>query len=130
MLAMQIAPEIQTMPADAPHFGEPPSGRQLEAAVLNKAALMLEDVVGRWQEDSNHAMLDNALRYNQTLWGVFQAELMSQDNQLPDALKQNILSLSSFVDKRTFDVMAYPDPGKLDILIKINRGIAEGLLTH
>jgi flagellar biosynthesis activator protein FlaF len=127
MLAMQIFQEVEAMPVEV---AEPSSGRQLEADVLNKAAAMLEDVVGRWQEDTDHAMLDSALRYNQALWGVFQAELVSPENQLPEALKQNILSLSQFVDKRTFDVIAYPEPGKLDILIKINRGIAEGLAAH
>jgi len=105
----------------------PSDGRRLEAAVLNKAASMLEEVVSHWQEDRNHAHLDNALKYNQTLWSVFQAELMNDENPLPADLRNNILSLSSFVDRRTFDVIAYPAAEKLDILIKINRSIAEGL---
>ena len=125
MIAMQLVAEEMDV-----HTSENINGRELEAAVLNKAAALLEDVVGQWHEDKNHALLDNALRYNQTLWGVFQAELMGEDNALPVELKSNILSLSSFVDKRTFDVMAYPDPSKLDILIKINRGLADGLMAH
>jgi flagellar protein FlaF len=106
------------------------AGRELEAAVLNKAATLLEDVVGHWNEDEDHALLDNALRYNQTLWSVFQAELLDEANPLPPELRQNILSLSTFVDRRTFEVMAYPEPAKLDILIKINRSLADGLLAH
>jgi flagellar protein FlaF len=125
MIAMQLVAEEMDV-----HTSDNANGRALEAAVLNKAAALLEDVVGNWQDDKNHALLDNALRYNQTLWGVFQAELMSEDNALPVELKSNILSLSSFVDKRTFDVMAYPDPAKLEILIKINRGLADGLMAH
>ncbi len=106
------------------------AGRELEAAVLNKAATLLEDVVGHWSEDGDHELLDNALKYNQTLWSVFQAELMDDANPLPSELRQNILSLSTFVDRRTFEVMAYPEPAKLDILIKINRSLADGLMAH
>lgn len=106
------------------------TGRKLEAAVLNKAAMMLEEVLGRWQDDANHSLLDTALRYNQALWSLLQAELLNEHNPLPDTLRENMLSLSSFVDRRTYEVMAYPEPGKLDMLIKINRGIADGLLTH
>lgn len=103
------------------------TGRELEAAVLNKAATLLEEVVGKWQEDTDHALLDGALKYNQALWSVFQAELLEDTTQLPESLRANILSLSAFVDRRTFEVMAYPEPTKLEILININRGLAEGL---
>ncbi len=106
------------------------AGRELEAAVLNKAATLLEEVVGKWQEDTDHALLDGALKYNQALWSVFQAELLEDTNQLPESLRDNILSLSAFVDRRTFEVMAYPEPSKLDILIRINRGLAEGLMVQ
>ncbi|MBM3152732.1 MAG: flagellar biosynthesis regulator FlaF [Gammaproteobacteria bacterium] len=106
------------------------AGRELEAAVLNKAAALLEEAVGRWQEDIDHALLDQALKYNQALWSVLQAELMSDASPLPFPLRENILSLSSFVDRRTFEVMAYPQADKLEILIRINRGLADGLLLH
>ena len=125
MMAMQmVAQELDVITT-----GEL-AGRELEAAVLNKAATLLEDVVGHWQEDADHEQLDSALKYNQTLWSVFQAELMDEANPLPTNLRENILSLSSFVDRRTFEVMAYPEPGKLDILIKINRSLADGLMAH
>ena len=125
MIAMQLVAEEMNVQSNENIYG-----RELEAAVLNKAASMLEEVIGHWEDDENHSLLDNALRYNQTLWGVFQAELMAEDNELPSELRSNILSLSNFVDKRTFDVMAYPEPQKLHILVKINRGLAEGLMAH
>ncbi len=106
------------------------AGRELEAAVLNKAAALLEEVIGHWEEDADHALLDNALKYNQGLWSVFQAELLDDSNPLPAQLRESILSLSSFVDRRIFEVMAYPEPAKLDILIRINRGLADGLMAH
>lgn len=125
MMAMQmVTQELDVTPS------EERAGRELEAAVLNKAATLLEDVVGHWENDKDHELLDNALKYNQTLWSVFQAELLDDASPLPSDLRENILSLSTFVDRRTFEVLAYPAPDKLDILIKINRSLAEGLMAH
>lgn len=103
------------------------SGRELEASVLMRAALLLADVQSSWGQPSHEERLDNALRHNQRIWTLFQAELMNPDHPLPAEIRQNLLSLSAFIDKRTFDVMAYPDPAKLDILISINKNVAAGL---
>jgi flagellar protein FlaF len=103
------------------------SGRDLEASVLIKAALRLQDVQVHWSDPAHDEMLDEALKYNQRVWSFFQAEISMGDNPLPPEIKQNILTLSAFVDRRIFEVMAYPAPEKLDILININRNIAAGL---
>ena len=52
---------------------------------------------------------------------------VTPDNALPVDLRRDLLSLSAFVDRRTFDVMASPSPEKLSALIDINRHIASGL---
>jgi flagellar biosynthesis activator protein FlaF len=104
------------------------SGRDLEATVLNKAALKLQDAKNRWGDADHEESLDEALKYNQRVWTFFQSEVTQADNPLPDAIKQNIMALSVFVDRRIFEVMAYPAPEKLDILININRNLAAGLL--
>lgn len=103
------------------------SGRELEASVLNKAALRLQDVQQHWSAPDHESMLDEALKYNQRVWSFFQSEVSQPDNPLPPEIKQNILALSVFVDRRIFEVMAYPAPEKLDILININRNLAAGL---
>lgn len=104
------------------------SGRDLEASVLNKAALRLLAVQQQWTSDPDHeAMLDAALRYNQRVWSFFQSEIAQPENPLPEDIKGNILTLSLFVDRRIFEVMAYPAPEKLDVLININRNLAAGL---
>jgi flagellar protein FlaF len=103
------------------------SGRDLEASVLIKAALRLQDVQTHWSDPALDEMLDEALKYNQRVWSFFQAEISMADNPLPAEIKQNILTLSVFVDRRIFEVLAYPAPEKLDILININRNIAAGL---
>ncbi len=103
------------------------SGRDLEASVLTRAAYLIADVQHSWDAPHLDERLDNALRFNQKVWTLFQAELSNPDNLLPIDIKNNLLSLSVFVDKRTFEAMAYPDSKKLDILVSINKNIAAGL---
>jgi flagellar protein FlaF len=105
------------------------TGRDLEANLLIKSASRLSAVQLQWDSPSRNEMLDESLRYNQRLWTVFQSEMMDEGNPLPQDLKQNMLALSLFVDKRTFDTINSPSPEKLDILIAINRNIAAGLQT-
>lgn len=102
-------------------------GRELEASVLLRAAAMLANVKNCWDSADRDALLDEALRFNQRLWGLFQVEVSSPENPLPPELKANLVALSMYVDKRIFETMAYPAADKLDILIKINQNIAAGL---
>jgi flagellar protein FlaF len=103
------------------------TGRELEASLLIKSASRLSAVQMQWDSPERNELLDEGLRYNQKLWTVFQAEMMEEKNPLPKDVKQNMLALSLFVDKRTFDTINDPSPEKLDILIAINRNIAAGL---
>lgn len=103
------------------------TGRDLEANLLIKSAARLSSVKLQWDSPERNELLDESLRYNQRLWTVFQSEMMDEANPLPNDVKKNILSLSLFVDKRTFDTINEPAPEKLDILIAINRNIAAGL---
>ena len=103
------------------------SGRETEARVLTQAALKLIDCQKNWDMPGRDAQLDNALRYNQRIWSIFQVEVSKPENPLPENIKVNILHLSRFIDKRIFDTMAFPEKHKLDIIIKINQNIAAGL---
>jgi len=103
------------------------TGRELEAAALFKAARLLESCRDAWAAPDHAAKLDEALRYNQRLWTIFQVELQRPDHDLPNELRLNLLRLSAFVDRRTFDLISEPAPEKLDALIGINRNIASGL---
>lgn len=103
------------------------TGRDLEASLLIKSAARLSAVQMQWDSPERDAMLDESLRYNQRLWTVFQSEMLEEANPLPKDVKNNILSLSLYVDKRTFETINAPAPEKLDILIAINRNIAAGL---
>lgn len=102
-------------------------GRELEAMVLSKAAVILQSVCNEWDAGDRLERLDEALRYNQRLWTFLQVELAKDDNPLPLSIRQNLLTLSKFIDKRTFEIMASPAREKLDILVNINQNIAAGL---
>jgi flagellar protein FlaF len=106
------------------------NGRDVEAEVLTKAALKLKACQDGWTTDEREIDLDSALKYNQRVWCIFQAELENPANAMPTALKGDLLRLIAYIDKRTLEVLAYPAPEKLTILININRNIAAGLRTR
>lgn len=103
------------------------SGRETEARVLTKAALMLKHCQDNWQAADCREKLNEALSYNQKIWSWIQGELLDENNPLPQQIKKNILCLSAFIDKRIFNVMAAPAPEKLDIIIDIHLNLAAGL---
>ena len=103
------------------------SGRDIEAAVLTKAAFKLKECQTNWEAEDRDNRLEEALRFNQRIWSIFQAEIAKADNPLPAQLKLDLLSLSAFIDKRIIETMAYPSPEKLSIVIDINNNIAAGL---
>jgi flagellar biosynthesis activator protein FlaF len=105
------------------------SGRELEASVISRAGLMLKQVQDNWNTPNRSEKLLEAVKFNQKVWSFFQAELADPSNPLPKNLREDILNLSLFIDKRLFEVLAFPDPEKLTIVIDINFNIAAGLRT-
>jgi len=105
------------------------SGRDVEAEVLTKAAIKLKTCQDNWEIDAKEREtgLKQALDYNQRIWTIFQGELSSDDNPLPKEIRRDLLRLSAFIDNRTFEISAFPEKDKLNILIAINRNIAAGL---
>jgi flagellar protein FlaF len=106
------------------------TGRELEASVLSRAGLMLKSVKDNWDAPDRDQKLLEAVKFNQKVWSFFQAELSDPDNPLPVNLREDILNLSIFIDKRLFEVLAFPDPEKLSIVIDIDFNIASGLRTN
>lgn len=106
------------------------SGRELEASVLSRAGLMLKSVKDNWDAPDRDQKLLEAVKFNQKVWSFFQAELSDPENPLPKNLREDILNLSIFIDKRLFEVLAFPDQEKLAIVIDIDFNIAAGLRTN
>ncbi len=103
------------------------SGREIEASVLTKAALKLKDCQNNWDAHDREERLDEALKFNQRIWSIFQGELAKEDNPLPKNMRVDVLRLSAFVDRRILETLAAPDPAKLGAVININNNIAAGL---
>jgi len=106
---------------------ETASGREIEALALTNAALKLRKCQVDWDSEDKDGKRSNALKVNQRVWSILQGELAEKDNPLPAQLKRDLLTLSLFIDKRIFEVMAFPSPEKMDMLIRINLNIAAGL---
>lgn len=103
------------------------SGRDVEAAALTRCALMLAACLNNWHVVGRDKHLNEALRNNQIVWSILQSELIKSDNPLPVEIRNNLLNLSVFIDKRILEVMAHPDPEKIKILVDINLNLAAGL---
>ena len=69
---------------------------------------------------------EEALHRNFLLWSVLQENLCMEDNQLPETLKQQIISLASWVEGYTAKVRN--GIGDVGPLITVNNAIMEGLV--
>lgn len=105
------------------------SEREIDAYALTQSALKIRECQKNWDMPERERIdrLFEALKINSLLWSIFQAEITADGNPLPRQLRQDLLTLSLFIDKRTHDVMCYPEPEKLTVLININLNIAAGL---
>ena len=103
------------------------SPREIEAMAFTKAALMLEEAKDKIEDYDAYAA---ALKFNQLLWTIIQADVVDKENKLPPELKANVLSLSIFVDKQTIKALADAKSRHLNALININKNLAEGLLVR
>ena len=103
------------------------SGREIEASVLEKGAIRLRRCQENWKNGQFDRDLDEALRFNQRVWDIFNSDWQNPQSALPKQIRQDLLSLGVFVRKATLDIMATPEPSKLDVLIQINENLARGL---
>ena len=79
-------------------------------------------------ESSSRDLVLEAVRLNWRLWTIIQAEQSDPECPSPREIREGLLNLSNFVDKRSLEILANPDQEKIDTLISINRNIAVGLL--
>ncbi|MGE4220449.1 MAG: flagellar biosynthesis regulator FlaF [Alphaproteobacteria bacterium] len=101
--------------------------RQTEARALLEAARRMADARGNMQDLTAYRA---ALRLNWRLWTIIQADVSSAENPLPQDMKNNVLSLSIFIDKQTVAALAEPSAKILSTLIDLNRNIAGGLMQR
>lgn len=99
--------------------------REIEAWALMKSANRLDKA--RLDTDDDEGFRES-LRVNQLLWTIFQDSVARPDTELPPEVRDNILRLSIFVDKRTYQCLGDLDREKTQLLIDLNRNIALGLM--
>lgn len=104
-----------------PQAGNP---RNTEAWALMEAARRMRDAKSAGAE-----ALIKAVRLNWKLWTIFQSNLVDPEAAIPKPIRENMLSLSNFVDRRSVEILAKPEPQLVDALININAQIAGGLMT-
>ena len=109
-------------------YNQPPASdnpREIEAWALMKSANRLDKARLDTEDDLGFR---ESLRINQLLWTIFQDSVARPDTELPDEVRDNILRLSLFVDKRTYQCLGDLDREKVQLLIDLNRNIALGLM--
>jgi flagellar protein FlaF len=99
--------------------------RDLEANLLSASAAHLQRIREDW--DLLASELPAALKFNRKIWTVFLTSALEEESQLPQELRQNIVSLGIFVLCQTAELQVEAYPEKLDIMVKINRDLAAGL---
>jgi flagellar protein FlaF len=96
--------------------------RRIEYRVFLRVTLDLE----RHRDcDWHSAGFKEALWRNMELWNTLRADLLDEDNALPEQLRAGLISLSLSVDQHSQRILR----GEADIslLIDINRAIMQGL---
>ena len=118
---MSASNQAAAASTDTGTTGEP---RNVEVYALREIARRLE--VARETPDKEAELLQ-VVRLNWRLWTIFQVSLLEVDCPVPETIRRNILSLANFVDKHSADIIAAPAPSKLDMLIRLNHDLADGL---
>ena len=98
---------------------------ELESRALIRTAAGLNQVKEHWDEKKDE--LGDVLEKNRKLWAILASAMKEDDCPQPPEIRRNILSLTVFIFQRTVDIIAHPDPKKLDVLININMNLAKGL---
>ena len=106
------------------------TGANIEANILDQAGMKMRIVQKNWKGAESFRDLDDALQFNQKIWHLFQVDVHKNTNNLPKDIRQNLLSISIFVKKMTFQIMANSDVDKLTTLIQINESLASGLRSR
>jgi len=103
------------------------SPREIEATALTLGAQKLMNCRDNWDSEDRKKLLQEALKFNQKLWTIFQADLGGPNSLLPMDLRLNLLRLSAYIDRQIFAIMAHPEPEMLTRIININLNLAKGL---
>lgn len=103
------------------------SGRQVEISILEMSAGKLRTCLGESGEVVWSNELGEALRFNQKIWDVFTADWSNPGCSLEQSFRESLMSLSVFVKKRTFSMLAQPSRQGISALVELNDNLVDGL---
>jgi flagellar biosynthesis activator protein FlaF len=105
------------------------SPREAEAAVLMKAARLLQTAREEWDAagEARGNGFAEALGFNRKVWTLLSTAATEAGSNLPESVRRSMGHLGAFVLTQTIALLAAPDPQKVDPLIAINRQVAAGL---
>jgi flagellar protein FlaF len=99
--------------------------RELEYRAFGQVTAALVRVK---EEQTPTPVVAEAIDANRRLWNVLSADCAAPENQLPLALRGQIISLAMWVARYSSDVLR--NGADVEPLIDINRTMMEGLLTR
>ena len=122
MSAAALAAKAYSSPRDAVL-----TPRQAEYRVFARVTHRLAAALAARDRDEPGAFAEllAALEDNRRLWGVLAADLASDGNGLPDALRAGLISLAAFARSETARVRAGEADGAA--LVEINETVMKGL---
>jgi flagellar protein FlaF len=99
------------------------SPRELEYRLFGQVTRALIDAAAA--DPTDLGVRIDALDWNRRLWSTLATDCASPDNQLPTALRAQIISLSLWVNRHSSQVMRRTEG--FEPLIELNRNIMQGL---
>jgi flagellar biosynthesis activator protein FlaF len=99
------------------------SPRELEYRAFGQATAGLISI--KEEAQPTPTRLVEAIDANRRLWNLLSADCSAPENQLPMALRGQIISLAMWVTRYSREVLC--DGAELDPLIDVNRTMMEGL---
>ncbi len=100
--------------------------RDVEYRLFGEVTRALMDVKSRPRSDLQAWM--KALHWNRRLWAALADDCAQPSNELPEATRAQVISLSLFVHRHTSQVMR--QEADLDTLIELNRTMMQGLSSR
>ena len=105
------------------------SPQQIEGqALIQLAGRMSQGLESINDSKQSLANLKEQVRLNWRVWTIIQSYLVDENCELPLEIRENLLSLTRFIDQQTVDFLSSGDVEKISALVNINCQIGMGLL--
>ncbi len=99
--------------------------RAVEAELFSRIGAELSTAIDN--VDSDRPGYVSAVSRNLQLWTAITADIVSDDNALPTALRSQLLALAGFVRRASFDALSKGVTAETRTMVEINHNVAGGL---